>query len=355
MHGRPREPKGPKDPAKVEARRRKTALYRQLSAECLARRAARRYDAESLGLVAQLLALNPELYTLWNFRKEALLAAGAFEPDAAEGGGGGEAARAAAQKELALVEAALRKNPKSYCTWQHRKWVVEGWTALADLPRELGLCDALLRADARNFHCWSYRRRVAALGAAQFPPDGELAFTAAKINENFSNYSAWHQRSALLPRVYPPATTLAALEAGGEGGAGGAVPDWALEAEYELVRQAFFTEPADQSAWLYHRLLLGNSIANAGPGLGALLAREAAACEELLELESSEGEGAAGTKWPLLTLARLRRALRGGGGDEEEEGAWAKLAAADPMRAGYYRSVAAGEPGTECLPKRAGA
>lgn len=37
------------------------ALYGQLAAEVLARRAAKRYDEESLALAAKLLELNPEV------------------------------------------------------------------------------------------------------------------------------------------------------------------------------------------------------------------------------------------------------------------------------------------------------
>ncbi len=47
-------------------------LFGQLSKEVLARRQSRRYDEESLGLAAKLLELNPEVYTVWNYRREAL-------------------------------------------------------------------------------------------------------------------------------------------------------------------------------------------------------------------------------------------------------------------------------------------
>jgi geranylgeranyl transferase type-2 subunit alpha len=37
------------------------------------------------------------------------------------------------------------------------------------------------------------------------------------------------------------------------------VPGWALEQEFDLVEQASFTDPEDQSAWLYHRWLLAQA------------------------------------------------------------------------------------------------
>lgn len=44
-------------------------LYGRLAGEVLARRTQRRHDPESLDLSAKLLALNPEVYTVWNYRR----------------------------------------------------------------------------------------------------------------------------------------------------------------------------------------------------------------------------------------------------------------------------------------------
>jgi hypothetical protein len=66
-----------------------------------------------------------------------------------------------AAEELRVTERALRRNPKSYGAWHHRKWALrEQGPARADLPRELALCAQLLAADERNFHCWNFRRHA---------------------------------------------------------------------------------------------------------------------------------------------------------------------------------------------------
>ncbi|GJP47594.1 hypothetical protein CLOM_g6775 [Closterium sp. NIES-68] len=298
MHGRPRvtvKAEGSAAGQQKAAESNKKALrLRALQEKVLTWHQQNVYSAEALAASASLLELNPDVYVTWNYRKKAFAHRCHALEEGEDGGKKGEeeqegeererdetarrekerkieeAKGKLADEELRLIETALRTNPKCYGAWHHRKWLfalssTEPLPSLgaslgpsllqvrinlrseARIAREQKLLKMMLSADDRNFHAWDYWRFISHL--AHVPVTKDLAFTLERINANFSNYSAWHSRSKLLPKLHsqPPPGPAAS-----EGGLG----QGPLDAEFELVRQAFFTEPDDQSGWMYLRWLL---------------------------------------------------------------------------------------------------
>nr|4EHM_A Chain A, Geranylgeranyl transferase type-2 subunit alpha [Rattus norvegicus]4GTS_A Chain A, Geranylgeranyl transferase type-2 subunit alpha [Rattus norvegicus]4GTT_A Chain A, Geranylgeranyl transferase type-2 subunit alpha [Rattus norvegicus]4GTV_A Chain A, Geranylgeranyl transferase type-2 subunit alpha [Rattus norvegicus] len=295
--------------AKRLEREQKLKLYQSATQAVFQKRQAGELDESVLELTSQILGANPDFATLWNCRREVLQH---LETEKSP-----EESAALVKAELGFLESCLRVNPKSYGTWHHRCWL------LSRLPepnwaRELELCARFLEADERNFHCWDYRRFVAAQAAVA--PAEELAFTDSLITRNFSNYSSWHYRSCLLPQLHPQP----------DSGPQGRLPENVLLKELELVQNAFFTDPNDQSAWFYHRWLLG-----AGSGRcelsvekSTVLQSELESCKELQELEPEN-------KWCLLTIILLMRALDPLLYEKETLQYFSTLKAVDPMRAAY--------------------
>jgi hypothetical protein len=283
-----------------------------------------------MALNGKILSAVPDVSSLWNHRRRAILAREArcgfchsspsipvpppltplTLPSNVPRSPSASAAVLAA--ELPLTEAAIARNPKSYPAWHHRQWVL---ARFSDSPSpspspsttpppwcvaELALCGKLLDLDERNFHCWNYRQWVAETG--RVPVEDELAHTLARIRRNFSNYSAWHHRSHLLARQAGAAVVAAAAAEAGAASVDGAaaavpapsppaVPLSALGRELELVRQAAFTEPDDQSPWFYRRWCVAEACRHVGAGgeaEAAALALLAEDCAHLRELAEAE-------------------------------------------------------------------
>jgi geranylgeranyl transferase type-2 subunit alpha len=222
-------------------RERKLQAYQAGMSACFKLIHSKEYTRTGLKLTEDLLSANADLQTLWHYRKNSILSIEST-PETNESVDLGDLL----MREMSLTEQCLRRSPKSYCTWHHRQWCLlkSNQTGLGEKhpslswTNELSLCGAFLNADERNFHCWKHRFFVIQHG--QLCKSAELDFTYEKICANFSNYSAWHYRSKLIEALYAPEQISAEV----------------LAKELGLIENAVFTDPNDQSAWIYEKWFL---------------------------------------------------------------------------------------------------
>eukprot|EP00931_Biecheleriopsis_adriatica_P101899 TRINITY_DN76949_c0_g1_i1.p1 TRINITY_DN76949_c0_g1~~TRINITY_DN76949_c0_g1_i1.p1 ORF type:complete len:677 (+),score=185.16 TRINITY_DN76949_c0_g1_i1:36-2033(+) len=268
MHGRVKKDVVEPTPEEKEKQREQVRTARALFGKLLELRKSRTYNGQALDMTSKALQFHPEFPTLWGYRRE-ILTSGQVEGELKD----------LLAVEMKLLEKALRKSQKVYSIWFHRRWVVEklfeacsasgsGADARKVLDTELELCGRLLEVDERNFHCWNHRALVVGLmrrwegGAAEGAgPDQsgkdearektpdlaaiDLELSTDLINKNFSNYSAWHLRTLLQQAPPPGCEALEVLQP----------LDVDIKKELEWVQQGIYTEPNDQSVWLYHHWL----------------------------------------------------------------------------------------------------
>jgi len=277
------------------------ATYRQLRSLLMTKKKSQTYDTEALQASEKVLEENPDLYDVWNYRRRCLQS---FIKTQSQ-----EDALKLLKDEIALTQTGIAKNPKSYWVWLHRKLMLE-WAERVGVSlwkKDLELCNAFLAKDARNFLCWAYRRIVA--DRAAVPDKAEFDYTTKKITENFSNYSAWHQRSMLLLRCYPDAEKQTA----------------AIAEELKWIQNAYFTDPDDQSAWIYMRWLL--TVAKPSDDL---VHSQLSACDELLSI-------APNSKWALITKVFLLKLLKSNANATDP--IVEQLLKVDKLHENYYRSL----------------
>ncbi|CAG0918047.1 unnamed protein product [Notodromas monacha] len=230
MHGRVKvKTTAEKDAERKRAKAAKVERLKIVGSEVSLRFPIGQYEDSFMQLTSELLMENPDHVTIWNMRRKAVLHLLPLNPDDVSD---------IWRKESKLSEDCIMRQPKSYSAWYHRYWIAEN-NPNFDWKNELRLTEKALELDERNFHCWDYRRFLVKSGKLSL--EAEIAFTDRLINKNFSNGSSWHQRSRLLPVVFP--------------GPHGISID-VLSREMELVENAAFTDPDDQTAWLYLHWLL---------------------------------------------------------------------------------------------------
>uniref|UniRef100_A0A914DJ68 Geranylgeranyl transferase type-2 subunit alpha n=1 Tax=Acrobeloides nanus TaxID=290746 RepID=A0A914DJ68_9BILA len=249
-------------------------------------------DEEILRLTSEVLEKNPDIYTFWNIRRNALISM--IQRTGDETDEDYEKRHNELMKnELELTRKAIMANPKSYSSWFQRYWVLEREIS-PDLKQELELCKTALAVDCRNFHCWDHRRLVVKL--AGISAEDELEFLNALIQSNPSNYSAWHYRGMLLMKTQPDLS-----------GHGMEISEDCLSSEFEKILPICSYNAEDQTLWTYCRWLSESACPKGrckSPVAKEALKGLVRFCEELLNIDCD-------IPWIYVTLLRTIMLLNG--------------------------------------------
>ena len=234
---------------------------------CLSLKEKNDYSETALKLSQQLLMLNPDVTTVWNYRSSYVKKTlDELKEDS-------EKRRELISKELELTKRIIQtKDTKCYPLWHYRKWLFTLEPSLLT-KTEVDLCEQLLKVDERNFHCWNYWKYVSDL--LKLTPEELLDFTYKRIEHNFSNYSAWSYRLSILVHSYEKNLLKEDIRTH-------------IDNELELILNAVYTEPDDQSAWYYQKSLfdyLLSSTIYSQDELHTMIENRINEIQELIEVE----------------------------------------------------------------------
>lgn len=286
-------------------------------------------DIATLQATTDLLLKNPEFYTIWNYRRDIIVALVDAEKIKKKD---------TLEDDLKLIVALLKRYPKCYWIWNHRIWCLDQLqqTREANWNVELAIVSKFLDLDSRNYHCWQYRRFVinnmeedTLLESSESSNLGqkearallrinieEYKFTTSKINKNISNFSAWHNRTKLIPKIYDLFGELDTTNDHADVRHVFARPQTILQHELELVKTGMFMDSDDTSIWLYLQWLLTNpffvdDLRKVSPTCYLdVLNAQLAIVEELNELEREDHPKGWDHRWCLRCILLIKSLIR---------------------------------------------
>lgn len=353
------------DEKKAELERQKISKFKELYGICFKARDDNVLDRTVLKDLDRLLEVNPENYTMWNYRRRVLqhlwedhessASASTAQPASGETSSTPNPKPVDLKRELQMTFEILRKDYKVYAVWLHRRWVIlqlEPTARFEALTKDCLVCEGLLAKDERNFHAWGYLRWVCSeLAKIPHPnpatqteqgSEAELKIAMRRIKVNFSNYSAWHNRALALQSKH---RSLGEDEV--------RLKDLAREVteELDLIEKAAFCDPADQSAWLYGAwvadlLFKLDPIAFSAKKTALLESMELLIEEVSLDekVQRKDVDALLGLKWPLWFQLQLHLVKAEGAALSEDSKAaidrlLTKLSEVDPGRQVYYAQL----------------
>ncbi|CCE81338.1 Piso0_001236 [Millerozyma farinosa CBS 7064] len=344
---------------KLKKDKAKIKTYRALTEEVLKGKIERQYSKHNLDLTTKLINLNPEFYTIWNYRRE--IFSKLFEQ-------GDLDKKETLEKDLGFSMEQLKKFPKCYWVWNHRVWCLLQLQSMneANWMYEFGIASKLLEMDSRNFHGWYYRRFVVENMEnnieVQHKDDQqqqiyqylsinikEYEYTTAKISKNISNFSAWHNRSKLIPKIYDNLRLLSDKTAFSSIRHIFQSPYDILMSELNYIKTGIYMDPDDTSVWLYLYWLLLDPFyveylkPQSPDGLSSyvdILKSQLQVVMEVNTLEKEESLNGEDNIWCLKSILIINNVLEKETGDKSiantQLEVLEKLIRLDPLRKGRY-------------------